>query len=81
MICGNQKYNYLNTIKAEQLMVGKELVSTSLINSFGTPIIDQHFRESIKLSAFITSFLKQSDGISIVFYFKGHAVAIMEFPD
>ena len=79
MIYGNQKYNYLNTIKAEQLMVGKELlVSTS--NSFGTPTIDQHFRES-KLSAFITSFLKQSDGISIAFYFKGHAVAIMEFPD
>ena len=81
MIYGNQKYNYLNTIKAEQLMIGKELlVSTSLINPFGTPIIDQHFRES-KLSAFITSFLKQSDGISNAFYFKGHAVAIMEFPD
>ena len=49
-------------------MVGKELlVSTSLINPFGTSIIDQHFRESIK-SDFITSFLKQSDGISIVFF-------------
>ena len=47
------KNNYLNAIKAEQLMVGKELlVSTSLINPFGTSIIDQHFRESIKLIDF-----------------------------
>ena len=43
-----------NAIKAEQLMVVKELlVSTSLIiNPFGTSIIDQHFRESIKLIGF-----------------------------
>ena len=69
IIYGNQKHNYLIAIKAEQLMVGKELlVSTSLINPFGTSIIDQHFRESIKLIGFITSFLKQSDGISIVFF-------------
>ena len=69
IIYGNQNYNYLNAIKAVQLMVGKQLlVSTSLINPFGTLIIDQHNRESINLSAFITSFLEQSDGISIVFF-------------
>ena len=34
-------------------MVGRELlVSISLINPFGTSIIDQHFRESIKLIGF-----------------------------
>ena len=31
IICGNKKHNYLNAIKAEQLMVGKQLpISTSL---------------------------------------------------
>ena len=53
LIYGNQKHNYLNTMKAEQLMVGKKrFVSTSLINSFGTSIIDQHFPKSIKLIGF-----------------------------
>ena len=48
IIYGNQKHNYLNVIKAVQLMVGKQLlISTSLINPFGTLIIDQHNRESI----------------------------------
>ena len=56
---GNQKHNYLNAIKAEQLMIGKELlVSTSLINPFGTSIIDQHFRESIKLIGFYHFFFQ-----------------------
>ena len=48
---GNQKHNYLNTIKAEQLMAGKQF-SQLLINPFGTSIIDQHVRESIKLIGF-----------------------------
>ena len=44
-IYGNQKHNYLNAIKAVQLMVGKQLlISTSLINPFGTLVIDQHNR-------------------------------------
>ena len=38
---------------------------TSLINSFGTSIIDQHVRESVK--TFIISFLEQSDGIFVFF--------------
>ena len=59
IIYGNQKHNYLNSIKAEQLMVGKKLlVSTSLINPFGTSIIDQHFQESIKLTGFCHFFLQ-----------------------
>ena len=46
-------------------MVGKQLlISKLLMNPSGTSIIDQHVRES----AFITSFLEQSDGISIVFF-------------
>ena len=50
IIYGNQKHDYLNAIKAVQLMVGKQLlISTSLINPFGTLIIDQHNRESINL--------------------------------
>ena len=67
IIYGNQKHNYLNVIKAEQLMVGKQLlVSPSLINPFGTSIIiDQHDQESTKL---ITSFIKQSDRIFIEFF-------------
>ena len=70
VVYGNQKHNYLNAIKAEQLMVGKQLlISTSLINPFETSTINQHVREeSIKLIAFITCFLKQSDGILIVFF-------------
>ena len=53
IIYGNQKHNYLNAIKAVQLMVGKQLlISTSLINPFGTLIIDQHNRESINLIGF-----------------------------
>ena len=53
MIYGNQKYNYLNAIKAEQLMAGKQLlISTLLINPFGTTNVHQHLRESIKLMGF-----------------------------
>ena len=48
---------YLNVIKAEQLMVGKQLlVSTSLINPFRTSIIDQQVPESIKLIGFYRCF-------------------------
>ena len=69
IICSNQKHIYLNAIKAEQLMVCKQLlVSISFINPFETSTIDQQVRESIKLIFFITSFLKQSDGILIVFF-------------
>ena len=44
----------INTIKAEQLMAGKltTFISKLLINPFGTSIIDQHVRESIKLIGF-----------------------------
>ena len=50
-------------------MAGKQLLICKLLmNRSGRSIIDQHVRESIKLSAFITSFLEQSDGISIVFF-------------
>ena len=49
-------------------MAGKQLlISKLLMNPSGRSIIDQHVRESIKLSAFITSFLEQSD-ILIVFF-------------
>ena len=69
VIYGNQKHNYVNAVKAEQLLVCEQLlVSTSFINPFETSVIDQHVRESIKLICFITSFLKQSDGILIVFF-------------
>ena len=38
----NQNHSCLNAIKAEQLMVGKQLlISTSLMNPSGTSIIDQ----------------------------------------
>ena len=77
IIYGNQKHSYLNWIKAEQLMIGKQLlVSTSLINPFGTSIIHQHFGESIKL-------IEQSDSILIVFFSTRfqRADAIMEFSD
>ena len=50
-------------------MAGKQLlISKLLMNPSGTSIIDQHVRESIKLIGFITSFLEQSDDISIVFF-------------
>ena len=50
-------------------MAGKQLlISKLLMNPSGRSIIYQHVRESIKLSAFITSFLEQSDGILIVFF-------------
>ena len=50
-------------------MAGKQLLmSKFLMNPSGRSIIDQHVRESIKLSAFITSILEQSDGILIVFF-------------
>ena len=69
IIYGNQNHNYLNAIKPEQLMAGKQLlISKLLMNPSGRSIIDQHVRESIKLSAFITSFLEQSDDILIVFF-------------
>ena len=81
IIYGNQKHNYLNAIKAEQFMVGKELlVSTSLINPFGTSIIDKHFRDrllSLLSSSRVTVFQLSSFQLD----FKGHAVAIIEFPD
>ena len=49
-------------------MAGKQLlISKLLMNPSGRSIIDQHVPESIKLPAFITSFLEQSDGILIVF--------------
>ena len=86
IIYGNQKHNYLNAIKAEQLRVGKELlVCTSLINTFGTSIIDQHFRESIKLDRLLS--LLSSSRVTVFqlssfqLDFKGHVVAVMEFPD
>ena len=67
-------------------MVGKELlVSTSLINPFGTSIIDQHFRESIKVDQLLS--LLSSSRVTVFqlssfqLDFKEHAVAIMEFPD
>ena len=44
-------------MKAEQLMAGKQLlVSKSLINPFGTSIIDQNVRESIKATFHSTIF-------------------------
>ena len=50
-------------------MAGKQLLISKLsMNPSERSIIDQHVRESIKLSAFITSFLEQSDGILIVFF-------------
>ena len=53
IIYGDQKHNYLNAVKVVQLMVGKQLpISTSLINPFGTLIIDQHNQESINLVGF-----------------------------
>ena len=53
----NQKHNYLNAIKGVHLMVGKQLlISTSLINPFGTSVINQHVRESIKLISFYQFF-------------------------
>ena len=72
-MCGNQNHNYLNAIKAVQLIAGRQLISTSLINPFGTSVIDQHVRESTNLILsflllFITSFLEQSDGILIVLF-------------
>ena len=58
-IYGNQKHNYLNVIKAEQLMAGTQLlVSKLLIHPFGTPIIDQHVRQSINLIGFYHFFLR-----------------------
>ena len=82
---GNQKYNYLNALKAEQLLVGKQLlVSTSLINPFGTSIIDQHIQESIMLIGFITFFPSRVTVFSLSSFqinFKGHTVAITEFPE
>ena len=51
------KTQHLNAIKAVQLMAGKQLlISTSLINPFGTLIIDQHSRESINLIGFYRFF-------------------------
>ena len=53
IIYGNQKHSHLNAIKAVQLMVDKQLlISTSLINPFGTSVIDQHVRESTVLIGF-----------------------------
>ena len=53
IIHGNQQHSYRNAIKTEQLVVGKQLlISTLLINLFGTSIIDQHVRESVKLINF-----------------------------
>ena len=50
-------------------MAGKKLlISKLLMNPSGRSIINQHVRESIKLSAFFTSFLEQSDGILIMFF-------------
>ena len=65
------------------MMVCKQhLISTPLINPFGTSVIDQHIRESIKLIGFyhrVTAF--QLCSFQLPVDFKGHAVAIMEFPD
>ena len=46
IIYGNQKNNYLNAMKAVQLMVGKQLLISTSINRSGTLIIDQHVRTS-----------------------------------
>ena len=67
-------------------MVGEELlVSTSLINPFGTSIIDQHFSRINKVDRLLS--LLSSSRVTVFqlssfqLDFKGHAVAIMEFPD
>ena len=50
-------------------MAGKQLlISKLLMNPSGRSTIDQHVRESIKSTAFITSLLELSDGILIVFF-------------
>ena len=70
IIYGNQKHSYLNWIKAEQLMIGKQTSCQYIINK---PIWDINNPSTLSrideiLSAFITSFLEQSDGILIVFF-------------
>ena len=41
IVYGNQEQNYPHATKAEQFRAGKQLlISASLINSFGTSIID-----------------------------------------
>ena len=67
-------------------MAGKQLlISKLLMNPSGTSIIDQHVRESIKLIGFYHLFpfsrVMAFQLCSFQLDFKGHAVAIMKFPD
>ena len=60
---GNQKHNYLNAIKVEQLMAGKQLlISELLINTFETPTFETPIINKVN------SFLQQSYSISTVFF-------------
>ena len=84
-IYGNQKHNHLNAIKAEPLMAGKQLfISKLLINPFEILIIENGSRIdkvnwllSLLTSSRVTAFQLCSFQLD----FKGHEVAIMEFPD
>ena len=77
------KTQCLNAIKAEQLMAGKQLlISTSLINPFGTWSTQSRTDKLNRLLSLLSSSrVTVFQLCTFKLNFKGHAVAIMEFPD